>query len=173
MPTWHHLLRQVQEQESHFGGVEAHLFGRRVGQRPQLRHQLGARVGRADHYHGAPGGGHLRIVLDVGQLQLLDEVVAQVERLGGGLQPARMPREARDVEQPRHRPRREHQPVPGHGMAAFLGIAIRQRLLREVHPSTRPRTACTPRNELASGTATNRASTTPPATSGSNGVYSM
>jgi hypothetical protein len=36
--------------------------------------------------------------------------------------------------------------------------------------STLPRINCTPRSVLASGIATNRASTTPPATSGSSGV---
>jgi hypothetical protein len=39
--------------------------------------------------------------------------------------------------------------------------------------STLPRIACTPRSVLASGIATKRASTTPPATSGSSGVQSM
>lgn len=58
-------------------------------------------------------------------------------------------------------------------MAAFLGVAVGQRAPGEVdrvHPAAHGVHAA---QQLASGTATNRASTTPPATSGSNGVYSM
>jgi hypothetical protein len=79
------------------------------------------------------GRGHLRVVLDAGQLELLDEVISQVEGLGGGLQSPRVHRESRHVEQPRHRTGREHQPVPGHRLGALFGIAIRQRAPGEVH----------------------------------------
>lgn len=134
----HHLLGQVQQQEPHRARIKAHLPGRRVGQRPQLRDQFGARVRRADHHDGAPGRRHPGIVLDVGQLQLFDEVVPQIQRLGGGLQPAGMPGQPGDVEQLGHRSGREHQPVPGHGMAAFLGVAVGQGVPGEVdrvHPA--------------------------------------
>ena len=130
---WHHLLGEVEQEEPNVRGVEAHLLGRRVGHGAQLRDQLGARIRRADHDDRAPGRRHLRVVLDGGQLELLDEVVTEAESLRGGLQPPRMRREPRHVEQPRHGPRREHQPVPGHGVAALFGVANGQGVPLEVH----------------------------------------
>jgi len=74
---------------------EAHLFGRRVGLCAQLYDQFGTRIGGADRNDGAPGRDHARVVLDIGQLELLDEVVSQVESLGSGLQPPRVSGEPR------------------------------------------------------------------------------
>jgi hypothetical protein len=64
----HHLLGQIQQHELDVGGVESHLFGRRIGERSQLRGQLGSRVGRADDHDGPACGRPAGIVIDVGQL---------------------------------------------------------------------------------------------------------
>ena len=113
---------------------EAHLFGRRVGLCAQLYDQFGTRIGGADRNDGAPGRDHARVVLDIGQLELLDEVVSQVESLRGGFQPSRVCREAWHVGQACHRPRGEYQAIPRDAVAAFLGIAVGHGALCEFHP---------------------------------------
>jgi hypothetical protein len=92
----HHLFGEVQQYEIHVGRVEVHLFGGRIGKRPQLHGKFGARIRRADDHDRSARRCPAGIVVHIGQLELLQHVVAQVQRLRRRLQPAGMLRRDRE-----------------------------------------------------------------------------
>ena len=146
----HHLFGQIQQHEFDVGRVEAHLFRGGIGQGPQLHGEFGPRVGRTDDDDRPPGRGPLGIVVDIGQFELLEHVVTQIERLGGRLQPARVDGEPGHVEEAGDGTRRQHQAIPRHGAGSLFGIGERHGAPLEidrVHPCRAPparRAACAP-----------------------------
>ena len=121
---WHHLFGHVEQHELHVCGVEARLLGRRVRQRAQLHDQLGAGVRGADDDDGAPRLDAVLVVVDVGQLELFEQMVTQVDRLSRRLEAPRVVGKAGDVEQPGDRARRQHQPVPRHAARSLLRVGV-------------------------------------------------
>jgi len=75
---------------------------------------------------------HGRIVLVVGQLELFEHVVAQVQRFGCRFQPACVGGQARHIEQPGDRSRRQDQTIPGQVVRPLLRVGERQAATVEV-----------------------------------------
>ena len=76
-----------------------------------MRGDLGAGVARADHHEGAPRPALLGVGGHRGQLQLADDVVAQVTGLGYGAEPVRVVGDTRDRQQLVYAARGQDQPV--------------------------------------------------------------
>ena len=91
----HHLLGEVQQHELDSAGSKPICSAAASANARSCTRELGPRVRRADHDDRPPGRGLGRVVVDVGQLELFEHVVAQIERLGGRLQPARVRRRDR------------------------------------------------------------------------------
>ena len=167
----HHLFGKVEQQELHRGRVEIHLLGGGVGQCAKLQDEFGAGIRRADHDDGARAPAPTRRRLP----SRTTPIAPERDRAD------RAPR--RSTSNPLHTapiqeyrtagsPNRESTPT---GPRTARGCVARDRCKcsrwsSRSTRSTRPRIARTPSSVPASGMATNRASTTPPATSGSSGV---
>ena len=169
----HHLFGQVQQHELHVRGIEVHLLCRGVRQRPQLRHEFGARVRGADDDDRAAGLYAVVVIVDVGQFQLFEYVVAEIDRLCGRLETraysANPGISNNRVTEPGVNTSQSHDRLRDR-CSGSVNVTV---CWSKSTPSTRPRTVRTPRNVFANGMVTNRASTRPPATSGNSGVYSM
>jgi hypothetical protein len=79
-----------------------------------------------------------RIIIDLGQFQLLEDVISQVQRLRRRLQPARVGGQSGYIEQPSHRSWRQDQPIPRQRPYPALRIGERQRVpieVNTVHPA--------------------------------------
>jgi hypothetical protein len=92
-------------------GQAWHLLGYPGSHQLTLRGDLGAGIARADHHECAPRPALLGIGRHRGQLQLTDDVVAQVAGLGYGAEPVRVVGDARDRQQLVYAARGQDQPV--------------------------------------------------------------
>ena len=90
-----------------------------------LRGDLGAGVARADDDERAPGGALGGVALVVRQLELPDDVVAQVEGLGDPAEAVRVLGDARDRQQLVHAAGGEHQPVVGQRAVVAVRAPVR------------------------------------------------
>jgi hypothetical protein len=134
----HHVLGQVQQHKPHRSRVKAHLFGRVVGQRAQLQHQLGPRVGRTDHDNRAPRPPASGVLVNGCQFKLFEHMITQIQRFCGGLQPARIFGQPGHIKQACHRARRQHQSIPRHRAQPVFGIGEDKRVrlhINAVHPA--------------------------------------
>jgi len=87
----------------------------------QLGDQLGAGVAGAHHDEGAARSTFLGVVAGVGQLELLEDVVAQEDAFGEGLEAARVLDQAGDRQQSGDRAGGQDQVVPGEGARLAFG----------------------------------------------------
>jgi hypothetical protein len=99
----------------------------------ELKNQFGPRIRCADDDDRLPRCPSAGIVVDIGQFELLEHMVAQVQRLGRRLQPAGMLRQTGHVEQPGHRSRRHDEAIPRQVACALLGVGECDRATVEVH----------------------------------------
>jgi hypothetical protein len=93
-----------------------------AGEQLSLSGDLGAGVTRTHDDECAPGGSLDRVAARVRELELGQHVVAQVERLGEGLEPLRPLGRARNREHPRDAAGSEHEPVETDSTPSSLGI---------------------------------------------------
>ncbi len=110
----HQLGRDVDQVPLDQAGVQPWIaLHGRVRQPLQTGRGLGARVAAADHHELQPRGLLGRVVAGVRQVELRDDVVADVGGLGEGLHPEGVLGQARDVEGAGHAARGQHDVVVG------------------------------------------------------------
>ena len=142
----------------------------RVGEELPVRGHLGAGVARADHHEGGAGLLLGRVLRLLGQLDLTDHVVVQVDRLGQAPEAVGVLGHAGDGQQLVDAADGEHQPVVRRPAAVPLRVGEPDPAVRPGRPrSASPTTTRTPGRVPVSGTEIRVGSTTPAATSGSSG----
>ncbi len=108
----HELGRDVDQMPLDQARVQPRIaLHRRVRQPLQAGRRLGARVAAADHHELQPRGPFGGIVAGVGQVELGDDVVADVGGLGEGLHAEGVLGQARDVEGAGHTAQGQHDVV--------------------------------------------------------------
>ena len=113
------------------------LTGQAGGHQDALRGHLGAGVSRADDDEGEPGVSFGWVVRAVGQFDLADHVVAQVQRLGDAAETLRMFGDARDRQEFVHTAGRDQQPVVGQASSSPIRVAVGHSMLVHVHAARR------------------------------------
>jgi len=85
----------VDQQPAKLAGADPRVTAQRgAGEQLSLGGHFGAGGAGADHHEGAPGLALCRVVAGVGELQLAEHVVAQVQGLGDVLESLGMLRNA-------------------------------------------------------------------------------
>jgi hypothetical protein len=106
-------------------GMDVRVAGQHPVTEPgHLRRQFGARVAGSDDDEGERGTALLLVVHGVRGLELGQDAVTEIERLGVGLESDGVFGEAGDVEQARHAAHGEQQPVVGKVVAVAVRVGV-------------------------------------------------
>ena len=110
--------RRVDEHPAARRRAQARVVAERVlGEVGQLRERLDTRVAGADEDEGQPPRPLLVVERSVGQLELLEDVVAQIDRIGQRLEREPVLGQARDGKRPRHGAECDDEIAPAHRAA--------------------------------------------------------
>ena len=124
----------VDQQPAQLVGADPRVAAQRgAGEEQPLGGHFGAGVPGADHDERAPGPALRRVVAGVGELQLAEHVVAQVQGLGDVLESLGLLRDAGERQGPGYAAWCQHQPVPAEFASLPVGACHGDGAIAEVN----------------------------------------